>query len=66
MHLAIQYLDLLVLDEFLFKKPFEDAESFVGTMSTLRFDEYLLAATAMLLASKFYEPDENLIMISEI
>jgi hypothetical protein len=64
--LAIQYLDLLVLDEFLFKKAFDDEESFVGTMSALRFDEYMLAATAMLLASKFYEPDENLIMISEI
>ena len=64
--MAIQYLDLLLLDEFLFKNPFADAEFFVGSMSALKFDEYLLAGTAMLLASKFYEPDENLVMISEI
>lgn len=59
-------MDLLLLDEFLFRQPFEDSEFFDGTLSPLKFNENLLGVTSVLLASKFYEPDENLIMISEI
>lgn len=65
-HLAIQYLDIMLLNEFLFSNFFTDSDFFEGSLSPLKFDEYLLSCTAMLLASKFYEPDENLIMISEL
>ena len=59
-------MDLLLLDEFLFQNPFNDTNFFDGPLSTLKFNANLLGVTALLLASKFYEPDENLIMISEI
>ena len=59
-------MDLILLDEFLFQTPFADTNFFDGPLSNLKFDANLLGATAMLLASKFYEPDENLIMILEI
>ena len=59
-------MDLLLLDEFLFQNPFVDTDFFDGPLSTLRFNSNLLGVTCMLLASKFYEPDENFIMISEI
>ena len=59
-------MDLMLLDETLFSGTFNDAEFFVGPMENLNFQISTVGAAAILLASKFYEPDENLMMISEI
>jgi hypothetical protein len=45
----------------IFSKYYEDE----GRMK-IKMDENLLAATCLLIASKFYEIDENLILVSDI
>ena len=64
-------MDILLLDPRLFEDQFQDS-NFYSNRSTskrmlpLKFTEPLLVGTSMLLASKFYEPDENLTLIAEI
>lgn len=70
-HLAILYMDILLLDPKLFDVAFKDDHFFAkrskaAGLSGLKFNESLFVGTCMLLASKFYEPDENLVMIAEI
>lgn len=64
-------MDILLLDPRLFEEQFQDSNLYSNKstskrMLPLKFTEPLLVGTCMLLASKFYEPDENLTMIAEI
>ena len=64
-------MDFLLLDPKLFNEAFKDSKFFTQRskatgMLALKFNEPLFVGTCMLLASKFYEPDANLVMIAEI
>jgi hypothetical protein len=65
-HYAITYLDIALADPDIFTGKFNDREFFIGPLPTLRMNNWLLAATCLLLASKFYEIDDNLILSGDI
>lgn len=60
-HYAIVYANILLENDSVFNKYYEDE----GRMK-IKMDENLLGATCLLIASKFYEIDENLILVSDI
>ena len=62
-HYAICYLDLLLRDPEVASQVLSDS----GARSAKnKMDRWLLVSTSMLLASKFMEPDDNLIMIAAL
>lgn len=67
-HYAIIFLDTVLEDENIFYKDYKDRDFFQPKqhLSIMQMNEFVLAGTCLLLASKFYEIDDNLIMMSEI
>jgi hypothetical protein len=66
-HFAIVYADFLMEKSDVFTSAYADKKQFVRPgRSNMVMDEYLMAATCVLLASKFYEIDDNLVMISDL
>jgi hypothetical protein len=67
-HFAIVYADILMENGNVFTSTYADKTQFnkAGGSSKMVMDEYLMGATCVLLASKFYEIDDNLIMISDL
>jgi len=65
-HYALTYLDLVMCQANVFSKKFDDQDMIVKSVPPLRMSNNLLASTCILLASKFYEPDDNLIMTMDI
>lgn len=50
-----------------FTQSYADKTQFIkGRRANMVMDEYLMGATCVLLASKFYEIDDNLIMIADL
>ena len=66
-HFAIFYADLLMEQADVFTQSYADKTQFIkGRRANMVMDEYLMGATCVLLASKFYEIDDNLIMIADL
>ena len=55
-----------MLSPTIFTDTYSDSKSFGDGQAELVMDECLMGATCLLLASKFYEIDDNLIMISDL
>ena len=67
MHFAIVYADFLMEKSDVFTLAYADNKQFSRSgRSNMVMDEHLMAATCVLLASKFYEIDDNLVMISDL
>lgn len=62
------FADIVLEFPDLFTKKFQDSIyfNFKEGLPDLKIDETLLAATCVILASKFYEIDDNLIMICDL
>jgi hypothetical protein len=66
-HFAIVYADILMENSNIFTTVYADKKQFnTSGRSKMVMDEYLMGATCVLLASKFYEIDDNLIMIADL
>lgn len=66
-HLAIAYLDNMLTFSDLFTYKFQDKAYFKDKhMLPLRMSNFLLASTCIIVASKFYEIDDRLIMSTDI
>lgn len=66
-HLAICYLDKMLEQPDLFTRRFDDGSFFRDNhLLPLSMNEHLLATTCLLLASKFYEIDDNLIISTDV
>ena len=64
-HLAVLYLDTILVEfPSIFKEQFSDKNFFdEENMPDLKMTDFNLAASCMLLASKFYEIDDKLILV---
>jgi hypothetical protein len=66
-HLAISYVDSMMTKPNLFTKKFDDKDYFKDNhLLPLTMNEHLLATTCLLMASKYYEIDDNLIMSTDV
>lgn len=67
-HYAIAYIDHMLAQSDLFASAFQDKMCFKKDFRapTLRMHRNLLACTCFLLASKFYEIDDNLVLSTDI
>ena len=60
------FADIILESADVFVKEYQDSVYFKDGLPKLKMDEMLLAATCVILASKFYEIDDNLIMICDL
>jgi len=66
-HYAITFLDLVLTKRpTIFSTKFDDQKFFKTKVSSLTMNKNILATSCILLASKFYELDENLILSTDV